>query len=91
MTHQVEIHPDALSPWGRRVRQLQAWGWSYRAMAARLGTSASIYHEMVVNPRYDPGYSTGRKFLRFYVSQRIEQRWRASVRHSEHPKPDNAG
>lgn len=65
----VEIAASTLSYWGRMMTDLRAWGWSYGGVAREVGVTKSRLHQMVTDPNYQPGYSLGQRFRRFYLRQ----------------------
>lgn len=56
------------STWGHRVAELQAQGWSIRAIAAATSIQKTCIHLMLSDPRYEPLYSAGARFLAFHAS-----------------------
>ena len=63
--------PATLSSWGRRVAWVRAeFNLSYRDISSSSGLHTNAIMKMVHNPLYEPFYSDGIRFLRWYNARK---------------------
>lgn len=67
----VIYSPAAMSSWGRKVAWVRAeFNLSYRDIGFAIGLHPTSVRKMVANPLYEPFYSDGVKFMRWYRARK---------------------
>lgn len=66
-TRSIEFSPLALSVWGKRVMWMRStYDLSYPAIAKEVGMDLWAIRKMVNDPAYEPSFSRGQRFIRYY-------------------------